>query len=217
MIISQSPKHEYFDLVSNYFKGFKLQFPLYLNWHIGMRFDLQIETDDTDVYFKEVLNRANILYNSIFNPNDEILVLIADGKITKKRNRIRANNYFFKQIENLNRKNISYFKLKNLYSLLEPSDYYEFNVAVIKCNANQVNQLNILKEKAYGDFNIMRNSVSRKEVFFINLNKKIMFNMYDDRGLDIIASDKEILRHLYIKHNNLILDYNRKEIDSLFK
>lgn len=181
-----------------------------------MRFDLQIATDDNDGYFKEVLNRANTLYKSVFNPEDEMLIIIADSKRTKKRNKIRANNYIFKQIENLNREHIGYFKLKNLYSFSEPNDYFEFNVAVIKCISKQLNQTNIFKEIAYRDFNLMRNNVGLERVFFINVEKKIIFNMYDDRGLDIIASDKESLRHLYVEHNDLILDYNRKEIDNLF-
>lgn len=216
MIKAQSTKQQFFNFISNHFERFKFQLPLYLNWHVGIRFDLQIETDDNKEYFKEVLNRANILYNSVFSSNDEMLVLVIDGKFTAKRNKIKCNNYFFKQIQNLKRGEISYFKIKNLYNLFEQTNDYEFNVAVIKCTAGDVNQKNIIKEIAYNDFNILNCKVENKKVLFVNLNKKIMFYMYDDRGLDIIAPNKEIIKYLYVKHKNLILEYNRKEIDNLF-
>ena len=43
------------------------------------------------------------------------------------------------------------------------------------------------------------------------------FNIYDDRGCDIWSSDKEKLRPIYESLNNWILDYNRSEIDEIFK
>ncbi len=216
MIKVQSSKQEYLNLLKNYFNGFKLQFPLYFNWHIGMRFDLQIAADDNDVYFKEVLNRANTLYKGVFNPKDKILIIIADCKRAKKRNKIRPYNYIFKQIENLNREDITYLKMKSLYSLLDSDEHHEFNVAIINSLAEQVNQIKIFKEIAHKDFSYRQSKIRGKEVFFINIEKKIIFNMYDDRGLDIIASNKESLRHLYMKHNDLILDCNRNEINNLF-
>lgn len=48
-------------------------------------------------------------------------------------------------------------------------------------------------------------------------DKKLTFQMYDDRGLDVIAADKEILRPIYKKHNDLILGYDRERIDKQFK
>ncbi|MCM3639930.1 DUF3885 domain-containing protein [Priestia aryabhattai] len=44
----------------------------------------------------------------------------------------------------------------------------------------------------------------------------MIFHLYDDRGCDILASNKESIRFLYEEYNNWILDYNREEIDLLF-
>lgn len=41
--------------------------------------------------------------------------------------------------------------------------------------------------------------------------------MYDDRGLDVVAKNKENLQKLYVMFNNWILDYDRKQIDETFK
>ncbi|MED3931645.1 DUF3885 domain-containing protein [Priestia megaterium] len=39
----------------------------------------------------------------------------------------------------------------------------------------------------------------------------------DDRGCDVLASSKESIRFLYEEYNNWILDYDREEIDLLFR
>ena len=39
--------------------------------------------------------------------------------------------------------------------------------------------------------------------------------MYDDRGLDVIATNKEILKPLYIEFNDWILEVNREKIDDI--
>ena len=41
--------------------------------------------------------------------------------------------------------------------------------------------------------------------------------MYDDRGLDIISADKEILGPIYKKQKDWILDYDREQIDKQFE
>jgi hypothetical protein len=56
-----------------------------------------------------------------------------------------------------------------------------------------------------------------KDIYFININKQLIFHMYDDRGLDIIAANIETLRPIYEKHNNWLLDYDREKIDKQFQ
>ena len=50
-------------------------------------------------------------------------------------------------------------------------------------------------------------------VDFFSINRKVGFRIYDDRGCDVWANDKEMLRPLYNNLNEWILDYNRPEID----
>ena len=40
--------------------------------------------------------------------------------------------------------------------------------------------------------------------------------MYDDRGLDVIARQPEVLVPLYRTFNQWILDYDRERIDQVF-
>nr|WP_255408182.1 DUF3885 domain-containing protein [Sporosarcina sp. P3] len=43
-----------------------------------------------------------------------------------------------------------------------------------------------------------------------------MYHLYDDRGCDIIAADKESIRYLYEQYSDWILDYDKREVDKVF-
>ncbi len=58
-------------------------------------------------------------------------------------------------------------------------------------------------------------SISQR-VYFINLNKDIVFHMYDDRGCIVYSNSKDKLTHMYCKYNNWIVDYWRSSIDIIF-
>lgn len=56
-----------------------------------------------------------------------------------------------------------------------------------------------------------------QNVFFFSIEKQSGFRIYDDRGCDVWANSLENLRPIYEKLNSWILDYNRPEIDKMFK
>ncbi|WP_206458356.1 DUF3885 domain-containing protein [Anaerovorax sp. IOR16] len=53
-------------------------------------------------------------------------------------------------------------------------------------------------------------------VYFVDTINSVLFHLYDDKGLDLIAADKEQLRPIFNRFNNWILDYDKKEIDRTF-
>lgn len=55
------------------------------------------------------------------------------------------------------------------------------------------------------------------DIYFINVTRKMIYHLYDDRGCDVIASNKEDLRTLYEEFNDWILDYDREQINKIFK
>ena len=63
--------------------------------------------------------------------------------------------------------------------------------------------------KAEIDSTGIENLVSN--VYFLNSRKDVLFHLYDDRGADVVAVDKEILRPLYESCKERILDYDRKK------
>lgn len=54
------------------------------------------------------------------------------------------------------------------------------------------------------------------DIYLINDTNKTIFHLYDDRGLDIVAENKETLRIVYEQYNHWILDYDRNKIDEIF-
>ena len=188
------------------------------SWDFGLRFDLQVGETDTDEYFKEVTRRSSTIFQTAFDDSDEVFLVFMEYKY--KRTKIRFSNFTFKQINNLKKTEISYSKETRLY---EPDDKFDIrNIAITKLTVDRINYKNILTAIGHSDFwprqpRLGNESLTSKEIYFVNIDKKLIFNMYDDRGLDIISADKETLRPIYKKHNDLILDYDRKQIDKQFE
>jgi hypothetical protein len=53
-------------------------------------------------------------------------------------------------------------------------------------------------------------------VYFVNSVDSVLFHLYDDRGADLVASDKELLRPIFEKFNDWIMDYDREQIKRTF-
>ncbi len=215
----QTTKQEYRQFLKDNFKGLRLRASLFYSWDIGLRFDLQVGNTDTDEYFQEVTRRASTIFQTVFDNSDKIFVVFMDYKY--KRRKIRFSTFTFQQIDGLKKTDVSYSKENRLYELDDKFDIR--NIAIIKTTMQKINYANILTAIGHTDFPPRRPRLDQKgvftakEVYFINVDKKLIFHMYDDRGLDIISADKETLRPIYLKHNDWLLDYDRKQIDKQFE
>lgn len=54
-------------------------------------------------------------------------------------------------------------------------------------------------------------------LYFLDTQRHLLFHVYDDRGLDIVAESARELIDLYRTHNDWILDYDRERIDRIFQ
>lgn len=200
-----SPVNEF---LLRYSFGPVLRKPVFYSWPIGIRFDLQSEYHTSDeAYFREVTRRADTLFQATFQPDDDVLIVYEQPR--HKRQRIRSSDYLLRQL-NITKTDAVFQKIANPYS-------YGSSKWVRMCllaKASQIPYHNILA--AIGNQDFLRKPVLDGEVYFLNENKGIIFHMYDDRGLDIVASTVETIRPIYIAHNALILDYDRKKIDATF-
>ena len=213
----QTTKQEYQTFLSDNFRGLKIRKPLFYNWTLGLRFDLQVGQTDTENYFKEMIRRVSDLFETSFDKANNIFFVLVEYK--HKKRKIRFGNYAFRQVQNLDKSEINYFKVKRLY---EDNQLDYRNIAVIKITVDRLNYNNIFSAIGNSDFMARQPRLdnvpfSSKEIYFINVDKKLIFQMYDDRGVDIISSDIETLRPIFIKHNNWILDYDRNQIDKHFE
>ena len=204
---------EYNNYLTDYFPGLRIQPPLYFKGKFGLRFDLQVGETATADYFEEVISRSKSLFESSFSSTDNVFLLYMKPKWKKRK--IRFGNYCFKQVDQLDRAEVSYSIVNNIY---EKGDAH--NVAILKLTTERISYLNILTAIANTDFPPRQprfQMFGGEKVYFINASKNLIFYMYDDRGLDIIASKADILKPIYSKFNGWILDTNRTQIDEMFQ
>ena len=93
---------------------------------------------------------------------------------------------------------------------------------MLSCKRSDVRYHRLLSAISYEDYShptrILKNNYQAGfEIYFVNVTRKMIYHLYDDRGCDVIASKKEDLRPLYLTYNDWILDYDRDQIDQLFK
>lgn len=212
----QTTRQEYRQFLNYNFNRLKLRQPLFYNWEFGLRFDLQVNETGADEYLREVTRRASIIFKTAFEESDNVFLVFMDYQY--RRRKIRFENFAFKQISDLKKTEVLYSKEKRLY---QPD--IDFNVAIVKLSADRINYKNILTAIGHSDFPPRQprldNSgfLTSKEVYFINIEKKLIFHMYDDRGLDIVATEKETLMPIYEEHYDLVLGHDRERIDKQFE
>ena len=198
------------------FPNLKLQRPLFYNWKYGLRFEIGLGSMQVLnlEYFEKALERAIELFKNVFEGEDEIIIVCQ--RYSSNRQKIKKRNFCFLAIDDIESKKVESFKIKNIYlenhnQKFDKKEHYH-RVAV-HLKVNEIKYQPILNKLIYGDFTLG----NVPEIYFINRTKDLIFQLYDDRGLDIISKEKPTLQSTYKNFNSWILDYNRKEIDALFK
>ncbi len=54
------------------------------------------------------------------------------------------------------------------------------------------------------------------DIHFVDLQKRMIVHVYDDRGMDVVAMDKETIEPFYTKFNDWLLDYDSEKMDQQF-
>ncbi|WP_024330163.1 DUF3885 domain-containing protein [Simiduia agarivorans] len=203
----------------------KFERPIFYNNPIGLRFEIGPEDISlwksyenrvlNDNYFNEALARAVRVFDFAFDANDSISVIYqiySDG-----RRKIRKGNFLFKQIIDVKSRLIAYSDHRDIYTdTLDFKSYCWKRVRVSGMKTKDLDKRNLLEALINTDFS-SRGPSLRGECFFINHSKDLVLNLYDDRGMDVVAKDKEVLIPLYERCSDIILDYDRERIDSVFK
>ncbi|KQU21724.1 hypothetical protein ASG65_21535 [Bacillus sp. Leaf13] len=198
------------------FPNLSLRPALFYSWDIGIRFELgvewKIEYDfENSPYLKGVYKRAINLFKSLHLDDEEIFVVA------------NVNDYGYKKV------NIFYpfvrdkdvlYKLKHkVIPYVFPEDdeegRYITHRFMLRCKTSDIRYVPLLKAICNQDMGI-RPSIFH-DIFFININRDTIFHVYDDRGCDLLAKSAETIRDIYNKYNEWILDYDREEIDKVFR
>lgn len=203
----------------------KFERPLFYNSPIGLRFEIGPEEISlwknyehkliNESYFDEALARAVRIFDLVFDSNNSISIIYqiySDG-----RRKIRKGNFLFKKIADVKNRVIEYSDHRDIYTdTLDFKSYCWRRVCISGIKTKDIDARNLLQAMINTDFSVRGPSL-RGECFFINHDKDVVLNLYDDRGMDVVAEEKDVLIPLYEKCNDIILDYDRERIDSVFK
>ena len=209
--MTPNPLQEYRNLLSTQFSGLKLSVPLFYKWDIGLRFDLQTDSESTvqpdmTEYFEFAHNRSINIFQELFDAEDDVFLVLHQYK-WHKRKKIRKGNYVLKQISNISHSDVSFKTRRNLY---DPEDHEDiWNEAIVKTKAKHIDHNNLLLAVTHTDFPSRKPHTSLR-IYVVNSTKTLIFHQYDDRGLDVIASKTESLRPIYNKYSKWLLEYDRK-------
>ncbi|WP_260287824.1 DUF3885 domain-containing protein [Peribacillus aracenensis] len=204
------------DFMNGNFPNLELRPPLFYSWKTGIRFELGVDYDsefayENSPYLQGVYKRAITLFKSLHSYNDDIYIVVdvndyADGFKHK-------SNTFSRYIKE---KSILY-RLNQKTTLHDDDEEgtYKTHRFTLKCRTSDFKYIPMLKAICNQDMGIKPSIFNR--VYFININRKTIFHVYDDRGCDLLATSPETIRDVYDKFNDWILDYDRNEIDEVFK
>lgn len=209
------------DYMLKTFPGLELKQPLFYNWNIGIRFELGVYRDCTsvygeDLYLEGVYKRAITLFKSLHSPNDDIYIVVNVHDYGSRYAFKKKLNIFSKYIKD---KSVLFKLHENTIPYLYPENDDEgickTHRFTLKCKAFDLKYIPMLKAICNIDMGRIRPKISN-EVYFVNATKNTIFQVYDDRGCDLVATTLESIVHIYKTYNDWILDYNRDEIDKVF-
>ncbi|MGG1340064.1 DUF3885 domain-containing protein [Bacillus toyonensis] len=214
------------------FSGVTLVPSIYSQWENHLHFDFGKDkyqivegTDDLNMeYFSQLYTDNKYLFEDIFLKEDVVFV-VANVYRFKKENiktpqKINIYNKYIKKRDLKFR-----IRQETLPFLFEDeeADLYCTSQFSLKCLAEDIKYELLIQAVNHEDFPDLyprlgrKKEVSYPDVFLINATKDIVMFIYDDRGCEVIAKNKEIIRGLYEKYKEWIPVYERESIDSLFK
>lgn len=161
--------------------------------------------------FKELIGNDEIIViikeweNEFFDPDNKNKQYIHE--ILNKVELKRINGPFEQTYLEEDEKGINYEKISE-----EP---LECDLIIGKTKLSQEQITNIIKGIA--SLEMGEEPCIPQNVDFFSIDKQAGFNIYDDRGCDIWANSIETIRPIYKRLNSWILNYNRPEIDEMFK
>lgn len=184
---------------------------LYLRFELGAPFK-----NGTDERINQVVTRVTTLFKEFFKLDDCVYLYIKDWG--ESEDVMFGNNTPAYLYESLSHQKI---EEKTMYDIEEDVDELtgetieirnEYNVKFVCDQVRNIRYKEILE--GVGNYEQGRDPSIAQSVYFISMEKNLIFHMYDDRGCDVFSLTKEPLVPVYHTFSKWILDYNRVEIDN---
>lgn len=204
------------DFMNENFPNLELRPPVFYSWKIGIRFELGVDYDsdfayENSPYLQGVYKRSITLFKSLHSNNDDIYIVV---DVRDYADNFKLKSKTFSRY--IKKKSVLYgLNQKTIIHDDDEEGTYKTHRFTLKCKTSDFNYIPMLKAICNQDMGI-RPSIFNM-VYFININRKTIFHVYDDRGCDLVATSPETIRDVYDNYNDWILAYDRNEIDGVFK
>ncbi|WP_301420960.1 DUF3885 domain-containing protein [Mammaliicoccus lentus] len=189
------------------FNTLKNTYNVYLENELSQIEGNGIETNNS--YFQNVYNKAIRVFDEIFDLKDQIKLIhsISTNNVTPRNSRF-SKRFLSKQIA-------SSYKYEQI---IKTDDIFKIsNVFTYQCKKKDIKYEKLIKAICNQDFPNLTPNINQQETFssiyFINIDKEILFHLYDDRGFVIVFSDEKDFETFKQSHEELEIEkYTEYEI-----
>jgi len=199
-------KREFENFYKANFGKIKLFSPIFYNFPIGIRFEIGIDGEDRFNYVKQAIYRAVTIFKELFEKENLIYVVVNSFEnisTESKYNNIAVIRSLIKVIiDECN------------YRFVSKSDEFSCNRYVLKTVVKSIDIHKLLEKIVLSE--LEGENYLSGSVYIFNKHSGIMYFLYDNDGLDVVANDKNKLVRIYKKYNEWILDYDREKIEKTF-
>lgn len=216
------------NFIKEHFENLRLKPALFYAWDFGIRFEFALPgaAHEDPKNLTQIEERSTTIFKQVFQDSDELLLIMdihceKEDTFLQKRP-IKVYQKYVKSTALLAKLQHTILPSQTWH---EEDEGYEAMVThrfVLPCQTKDIHYRQLLAAISHEDFphptRILKNLCRPGyDIFLVNKTRTMVYHLYDDRGCDVIASRKEDLRQLYKDCIEWILDYDREQIDLLFK
>ena len=185
--------------------------PLYHTYPWGLRFELGVyELDDTAEYVQSARDRGRRIWDTVFAPEDDVLVIFDTTPDTALKQALKTC-----QMQRVRAKRICPIPGEDTAEEIE-AETLCFYRNLYRAAAKDI-PFDAILQRIVEENTLVGGHRYGSAVYLYNRTKKLLFHPYDDRGADLIGPDRESLRPYYRELNDLLLDWNREDMDKKWK
>ncbi|MBW7453115.1 DUF3885 domain-containing protein [Paenibacillus sepulcri] len=203
--------------LEEHFPNLVLKSPLFYNAQYSIRFELGGGKEISKGREEQVYHRAKTIFNSINSPHNDIFLIIFVDCWEEHPERL-FNESIYNMFKNyIPSQKLEISRTKHEYRYIEPDDIDNTTITYRYCVKTEVSNIeseNFLIALSNQGMGLTPTIIG--DVYFINTINNTIYHLYDDRGLDIVAEKLEVLKELYKKFNEWILEFDRPRINEMF-
>lgn len=201
--------HNQFTQIINNMGIHRIPGPTFYQAKYGLRFEMGVgePTDERfriiPTHFEEAIYRALSIYQAT-EPYDILRINVW----LDSEHESEIPNYFT---------SLGLPECDESYIETHYSDGYEYQIKACYWDLRKLtfNWEQLFRDIVYTDFEEPHFLASN--VFFLNTKAEILYHLYDDRGLDVVAIDKMTLQPIYQNYHTWLLDYDREAMKKVFE